>query len=61
MVITLWLFTYILETAMKIKSQLLTIGCIALSAGLANAEPAKPMNNIKKPDEPLVLDTVIVC
>ena len=45
---------------MKIKSQLLTIGCIALSAGLANAEPAKPMNNMKKPDEPLVLDTVIV-
>lgn len=45
---------------MKLKSQLLTIGCIALSTGIANAESAKPTDNVKKTDEPLVLDTVIV-
>ena len=44
---------------MKLKSQLLAIG-MALSTGLANAEPAKPIDNVKKTDEPLVLDTVIV-
>lgn len=45
---------------MKFNSSLLTISCIALSAGLANAETAKPINTIKNTDEPLVLDTVIV-
>lgn len=45
---------------MTLKSQLFTIGCIALSTGIANAEPAKPIDNMKKIDEPLVLDTIIV-
>jgi iron complex outermembrane recepter protein len=42
------------------KSQLLTLGTLALSTGIACAEPAKSTDNTKKTDEPLVLDTIIV-
>lgn len=45
---------------MKFNAQLLTIGCIALSTGIANAEPAKPVDNAKTPDNSVTLDTLIV-
>jgi len=45
---------------MKFKSQLVAIGCIALSTGIACAETVKPIDNPKKTDEPVLLDTVIV-
>lgn len=44
---------------MKLKTQILAIG-IALSTGLANAEPAKPVDNSKKADSSVTLDTLIV-
>lgn len=44
---------------MKLKTQILAI-CIALSTGLANAEPAKPVDNSKKADSSVTLDTLIV-
>ena len=45
---------------MKLKSQLVAIGCIALSTGIACAETVKPIDNPKKIDEPVLLDTIIV-
>lgn len=44
---------------MKLKSQILAIG-MALSTGLANAEPAKPVDNAKTADNAVTLDTLIV-
>jgi iron complex outermembrane receptor protein len=44
---------------MKLKNQLLAIG-IALSTGIANAEPVKPVDSTKKSDGSVTLDTLIV-
>ncbi|MSP28815.1 MAG: hypothetical protein EXR80_10620 [Methylococcales bacterium] len=44
---------------MKLKTQILAIG-MALSTGIANAEPAKPVDNAKKSDSAVTLDTLIV-
>jgi len=44
---------------MKLKTQMLAIG-IALSTGIVNAEPVKPVDNTKASDSAITLDTLIV-
>jgi hypothetical protein len=49
-----------LEKTMNRKSQLFTLGCVALSTGIAHAQVATPADSVKKIAEPLVLDAIIV-